>query len=474
MSSSSIPGRELTPDEWSEKRAAVEAADKASADADKALGYIDPFEHPAEPSEAPKPMTKGKIKGPTDQVWRDAVPQRPPAGPIRPPGDYAGPIPLLKREPGGFAVLQPEETAEEKALKFFDSKRGEVLINPSKEIPKPDPILSIASVEPGRGPQPVLTPGNIAVVASQPKSGKTAFVGAAISAVLKESVPKLDGDTLGWVAKQNKEGHAVILIDTEQTEYHATENVKRIMKRVDCDILPQWVVPLKLLGLTLAERLMLLKGALASQAKEHKGIYCVLIDGGADFLASTGDEEQAIAFTDTLHGLALRYKTGILVVIHENPARADANAKTRGHLGSHFERKSESNLRIESKAGVLCVFAERGMRGGHLPKEEGPQFRWCDEAKMHVTVPALERVHIPEPKEKKPVGRPKEPGFTTEDAKKTFKAAAGNGAETPKNKTAAQKLLQDGEWGEKKARSAVAQMGLESIQDLFSRPCVRQ
>lgn len=395
-------------------------------------------------------------------------PQIEPRRPSTPP-----PVPRVKSAPRSPEEPQPK-TREEEALEFFESKRAEVLIDPSKEIPEPEPILSIASVEPGRRPQPVLTPGNISVVASQPKSGKTAFVGASISAILEASSPDWDGDTLGWVAKPNKEGHAVVLIDTEQTEYHATKNVRRIMKRVGCHPLPQWVTPLKLLGLNLRERLLLMEGALASQAKEHGGIYCVLIDGGADFLASTGDEEQAIAFTDTLHGLAEKYKTGILVVIHENPSRQNTPAKTRGHLGSHFERKAETNLRIESVKGTLCVFAERGMRDGSLSQEEGPQFRWCDEAKMHVTVPALERAHIPEPKEKKPVGRPKEPGFTPEDAKKTFKEAAEKGAETPKNKTAAQKLLQDGDWGEKKARSAVAQMGLESIQDLFPQPRVRQ
>jgi hypothetical protein len=353
-------------------------------------------------------------------------------------------------------------------LDFFNEKRSEILIDLSKPVPRPEPIFAIKSAI-SRQDQPVLTPGNFAVVAAQAKTAKTRFVGAAVSAIIASSSEDFDGDTLGWVAKPNAEGRAVIYIDTEQAEFHAQQNLRQIMKRVNCDPLPQWVIPLKLLGLPLNDRLRILRGGVEFANKEHGGIYCVIIDGGADFLPSTSDEEASARFVDELHAIALRYNTGILTVIHENPGE-NPNAKTRGHFGSHLERKSESNLRLEKVGGAICVHAQRGMRGGYLPKEEGPQLQWSEIEGMHVSVPQEERAPVKgEGRGGKP-GAPPKTEYSKDAAEKIFREAAKDGVEKPKSKEGAKRILRDKkykEWSERSARYWVEEMSLETIQNIF-------
>jgi hypothetical protein len=192
----------------------------------------------------------------------------------------------------------------------------------------------------------------------------------------------------------------------------------------------------------------------------------VIIDGGADFLLSTSDEVQSALFVDELHAIALKYNTGILTVIHENPGE-NLNAKTRGHFGSHLERKSESNLRLEKVGDVICVHAQRGMRGGYLPKEEGPQLQWSEIEGMHVSVPREERAPIKgEEKGGKP-GAPPRTEYSKDAAEKIFREAAKNGVEKPKSKEGAKRILQGKKWAERSARDLVNKMSLETIQGLF-------
>ena len=68
---------------------------------------------------------------------------------------------------------------------------------------------------------------------------------------------------------------------------------------------------------------------------------------------------------------------------HENPG--SETGKTRGHLGSHLERKAETNLRLlKDKNNVTTVWAEKA-RHLHLPKDQGTCLTWDPVAAMHTT-----------------------------------------------------------------------------------------
>ena len=73
-------------------------------------------------------------------------------------------------------------------------------------------------------------------------------------------------------------------------------------------------------------------------------------------------------------------------MIHVNPG---SDFKTRGHLGSQLERKSETNLRLEKDGdGFTVVWADKNRRAP-IPKLTAPRFAWSDEAGMHVSVGSL-------------------------------------------------------------------------------------
>ena len=85
-----------------------------------------------------------------------------------------------------------------------------------------------------------------------------------------------------------------------------------------------------------------------------------------------------------LHQLAICFDTVILAVLHENPGD-NQHGKTRGHLGSQLEHKAETNLRLAKDGeGITVVFADKA-RHVHIPREQGQRFKWCDDAKMHVS-----------------------------------------------------------------------------------------
>ena len=60
--------------------------------------------------------------------------------------------------------------------------------------------------------------------------------------------------------------------------------------------------------------------------------------------------------------------------------------KTRGHLGSQLERKSETNLRLEKDDDEISVIWADKNRRAPIPKKSAPCFQWDDGAGMHVSV----------------------------------------------------------------------------------------
>ncbi len=124
---------------------------------------------------------------------------------------------------------------------------------------------------------------------------------------------------------------------------------------------------------------------LRKAAEEHGGIMMVIIDGIADFCTDPNDAEDCFALVRKLHRIAGEYRCGILTVLHENPG--SSFGKTRGHLGSHLERKAETSLRLKKdpKTGITEVWADTA-RHCFIPQGAGRRFRWCDQAKMHVSL----------------------------------------------------------------------------------------
>ncbi len=251
----------------------------------------------------------------------------------------------------------------------WESELDALRFNPDAEPPEDRAIYTL-------GDAVIATPGNLVGICAQAKAGKTALIGAIIASTLSPL-----GDTLG-VESSNEAGGALIVFDTEQSALHLHLCMKRALYRAGRPA-PDWLRSYRLSPKSVEDRRRFLPGELRRAVKAHGFIHSVILDGLGDLCHDPNDPAEAFALIQTLGEYADQYQTTILCVLHENPGTV--TGKTRGHLGSHLERKAETNLRLEKDGdGVTVVYSERS-RGAHIPKEKGSRFQWCDEAKMHVS-----------------------------------------------------------------------------------------
>ena len=242
------------------------------------------------------------------------------------------------------------------------------------EVPPPHPVFSI-------GDRIISTPGNITALSAQAKAGKSAVVGAMIAAVFNDN-RQSGADTLGITA-MNPDGLALVHLDTEQSRHDHDKLVRKAIARAMVDEPPAWFRSYWLTDLPVLDRRLMLPALIERAATECGGVFAVILDGGADLIASVNDEESARGFVAELHTLAIKHECVLVVVVHENPGTM--TGKTRGHFGSEIERKAETNLRLERESsGTVTMWAERA-RHCCFPKQEGICFGWSITAGMFVS-----------------------------------------------------------------------------------------
>jgi len=239
----------------------------------------------------------------------------------------------------------------------------------------PEPILKL-------GVHIVGTPGNLVNIQAPPKACKTAAVGAALAATLKPQWSP--ADTLGFTAEPPA-GRAVLHFDTEQSTQAHDALVRRAYLRTNRREKATWLRSYSLTGMEPAMCWNILVSKLKTATEEHGGIMLVVIDGIADFCNDPNNPEESFGLVRKLHKLARDYGCVVLTVLHENPG--STHGKTRGHLGSQLERKAETSLRLKKdpKTGITVMWADSA-RHCFIPQGAGWRFRWCDQAKMHVSL----------------------------------------------------------------------------------------
>lgn len=135
--------------------------------------------------------------------------------------------------------------------------------------------------------------------------------------------------------------------------------------------------------LSVKERLNAVALLMEQAQQDHGGVFAVLIDGIGDLCTDPNDSAEAFGLVNHMHRLAVKHSTAIITVLHENPG--SESGKTRGHLGSHLERKAETNLRLaKDKNNVTTIWSEKA-RHLYLPKDQGVCFAWNDSSQMHTS-----------------------------------------------------------------------------------------
>jgi hypothetical protein len=241
--------------------------------------------------------------------------------------------------------------------------------NPPKA---PEPLLTINDVTIG-------TPGNLVCFAGSEGSGKTNYLGGILSGAIKPY--GIDIDTLGTTIKENIDQRAVLLYDTEQSEFQLYKNLTYILRRSSLDRPPSWFKAFCLVGISRSERMNLILESMDRFFYEYGGIHMVVIDGIADLLGAVNDEESSVKLVEELFRMAAIYNTVIVCVLHLAPS----GMKLRGHLGSEVQRKAAGILLIEKDDNNNCsVVKALKVRDGSPLDVPMVQFGWSKTEGRHV------------------------------------------------------------------------------------------
>ncbi|MEI7910643.1 MAG: hypothetical protein WCK77_13485 [Verrucomicrobiota bacterium] len=250
---------------------------------------------------------------------------------------------------------------------------------------KPITVLSLDGVQ-------ICTLGNISNIQGPAKSAKSTVLGAMMAAVLKAMLEDEKG-TRDWTetlrfssdAPKLKNGRVSVILhfDTEQSPYDHHGQVLRMLARAGGDgtdeTVKQRLYSYSLVEFGITERVEAIK-AIIEELRETKYVLCIFVDGVADIVSDPNDGRESFEMVADLHRMAANKKhpCAIITVLHENPSRGkDDGGKTRGHLGSHIERKSECNLRVGKDNGTetSTIWVERARRA-HIPRSEGVKIQW--------------------------------------------------------------------------------------------------
>lgn len=235
--------------------------------------------------------------------------------------------------------------------------------------------------------KPICTAGNITTIISKAKTGKTAALGAATAAIIAATTSTIDRDTFKFRAS-NPSGHAVIVIDTEQSPYDAYLCYKRALARAGHEADPGWLHHYSLVGYSPKQLLEALDILLATCAKTHHGIFALILDGVADFVLSVNDEAECNGFVTHLRSRTVAYDCPALCVIHSNESDKSGD-DGRGHLGKQLIRKAESNLLLK-KTGDITLITSDKQRKAPITEADAVAFQWSDDSQMHVSCGAPE------------------------------------------------------------------------------------
>lgn len=245
------------------------------------------------------------------------------------------------------------------------------------------------------GDVPLGTQGNILCITGGEGTGKSNYVAALIAGSIIKDNRTID--TLGVNVRDNSDGKAVLLYDTEQSEVQLFKNVSNLLKRAKLNEKPEELRAFSLTGMSRKERLQAIVQSMDKYHYEYEGIRLVVIDGIADLVLSANDEAESIRIVDELYRLAGIYRTCIVCVLHYVPN----GLKLRGHLGSELQRKAAAivSIELDSEPSVSVVKALK-VRDGSPLDVPLMQFSWDKELGMHIYIGEKPREEKEKRKEK--------------------------------------------------------------------------
>jgi hypothetical protein len=205
---------------------------------------------------------------------------------------------------------------------------------------------------------PAVRRGNISTATAQTGAGKSSVM----NAIMKTST--VGGRHLGF---EGRVSGKIVYLDFEQSHDDFDEALRFRAGATETD----QIIAYHLTGYSHVEA----RKALFSIIENQKDLELLIVDGYADCVSSPNAEEECFEFVSQLLFAAQEHQIAILGVLHLNPG---SESKSRGHLGSHLERKSETVIQIDEHQGVREMWTSKA-RKKPIHKGKGLRFAWSDE-----------------------------------------------------------------------------------------------
>ncbi|MBO9619999.1 MAG: hypothetical protein J7539_13305 [Niabella sp.] len=228
----------------------------------------------------------------------------------------------------------------------------------------------------------IIAPRNQTWVSAQAKAGKTAFESFLIAGCI--SVDGLADIPAALEIVPNNEKKAVIHMDTEQDRADQQYNIRTILKRTGCSITPDHYLSYNILQLPLTEYIKTTDAICAAASEKHGGIYCIFIDGIADYMEDTNNITQSRAIREYFTLLANKYDCPVVAIIHQNPG----SEKERGHIGGEGQRKCYAMISITKDGDISCAKNKFSRKAGEL---EPIYFKYDTDKGYHVEIDAPDK-----------------------------------------------------------------------------------
>ena len=185
-------------------------------------------------------------------------------------------------------------------------------------------------------PIPIGTYGNFSFVQAPPKTMKTFFISLLASVYLGGS-NKFGGDLKG-----HRDNKCLIHFDTEQGKFHAQRVFRRVVDmNGGNDVGCYHTFGLRTVGFK--HRVQFIEYYLKEKI-EKDNVGLVVIDGIADLVSDVNDLEQSNNVVQKIMEWSQKFSCHIITVIHSN----FGSDKPTGHLGSLLEKKTETQIQLET------------------------------------------------------------------------------------------------------------------------------
>lgn len=263
--------------------------------------------------------------------------------------------------PQGITVEAPKVDKAAALLARLDAVRFNIA-NPPPVEPW---VFRLGGVE-------LVTTGNSLAIAAAVKSGKSSFQSAMLATLMGGNPSR---DYLGLEGR-NEGNKAVLHFDTEQSKGDHFGMVQRAVFRAGVAVPPAEFASYHLRSFTKKECRLAVFLAL-KRAYEERGVCAAFVDGVADLCADVNDAEESGDLVAELQRVANEYNCALIGALHHNPG----TEKTRGHLGSEWERKASGVVHLKKEDEVITANLAPAR---HAPLVNGVKFAWSDEHGRHI------------------------------------------------------------------------------------------